>query len=136
MYSFIQRGEIARRIARASDIPTYRRLLQQAGHPAASKVDTDERRLAVTLVSVLLETMSEEELAATTARPQEATKTAFAGTVAEVKKNAGQKLKNIRASIGRIWTTLSSGRPTASTPTRSTSDDGSGTPRPGSTNRR
>ncbi len=119
MYSIDQRRAISKRIAKPSDIPVYRRLLQVAGNPYASTINADEKKLAVILVSALLTNMSEEEILTATSRPSAAKETATVTTSAPaaapaVKKNA-RKSRNTRTSTGKIWTILSSGLRTLST---------------------
>ena len=123
MYSIQERREIASRIAKPSEIPTYRRLLKVSGSPYAGLIDTNERKWAVLLVSALLETYSEQEIIQATQSPSEPVKTAktaapvsippVPATVA-VKKN-GLRSRNTPASTGTIWTILSSGLRTLST---------------------
>lgn len=128
MYSIQKRREISARIADPAEIPQYRRLLKASGNAYAGIVNPDERKLAVLLVSALLTTYSEEEIIQACAKPAEGPKTAdtaapSSSATAAVKKNA-RKLKNIRESTGKTWTTLWSGLRTLSSRMQSIWADG------------
>ena len=128
MYSIEQRREISSRIANTTHIPTYRRLLRQTGSPYAGTINTNERKLAILLVSALLTTLSEEEIIRACGSPSEPAKTASADQSATpattaVKKNA-RNMKNIQESIGKTWTTLWSGLRTLSSRMQSIWADG------------
>lgn len=64
MYTFQQKRSISKAIAQPSKIETYRRLLSSRGLPAAGTIMKDRSALAVSMVYVLLDHFTAEEIQA------------------------------------------------------------------------
>ena len=122
MNDIIKRREISARIADPADIPIYRKLLKAADSPYAGYIDTNKKKLAILLVSALLQIMTEEDILRAVKEPATGPKTAaapeYAPTLgpakAAVKKKPSRRPYSIRTSAGRIWTIPSSGLRTLS----------------------
>lgn len=122
MYTFRQKTEISRRIAKTDNIDLYRKMLKPHRASAAGRVMQDRQALAESLVYNLLDFYTEEQLNITptnmvtsqTRRPEQPAQLASA-----VKKKS-RNSRSIRISAGRIWTTLWSGLQTAYSLTAST----------------
>ena len=127
MNDILKRREISGRIARKEHIPIYRKLLKAADSPYAGYIEPNQKKLAVLLVSALLEHMGEEDILRATESPAESAKTAPttepaptpSPAAAAVKKKPAQKPSSTQASTGMTWTTRWSGLRTLSTRTRS-----------------
>lgn len=122
MYTFRQKTEISRRIAKADNIDLYRKMLKPHRASAAGRVMQNRQALAESLVYNLLDFYTEEQLTETPAvlvtsqmrRPKSEDATAPA-----VKKKS-RNSRNILTYAGRIWTTLWSVLQTAYSLTAST----------------
>lgn len=121
MYTFRQKQEIARRIAKVENIDSYRNMLKPHRASAAGRVMSDRRALAEALIYNLLDFYTEEQLSSSPAivvtpqmrRPKQDPP---ASTVKKKSRNS----MNIRISAGRIWTILWSALQTAYSRTAST----------------
>ena len=92
MYTFQQKRSISKAIAQPSKIETYRRLLSSRGLPAAGTIMKDRSALAVSMVYVLLDHFSAEEIQAACETPA-ASGGQPAATVAKVPPPAPKQAK-------------------------------------------
>lgn len=70
MYSFTEQLELARQ-ANPSHIPVYRAILESIHNPASTRIDSDEKALAVDLLYILLDTFTIEEIRVRCTPPQD-----------------------------------------------------------------
>ena len=107
MYTFRQKTEISRRIAKTEDIDLYRKMLKPHRASAAGRIMQDRQALAESLVYNLLDFYTEEQLTATPAvlvtshmrRPK-------SEDPSPAVKKKSQNSRNILGYVGRILTTL------------------------------
>ena len=107
MYTFRQKTEISRRIAKTEDIDLYRKMLKPHRASAAGRIMQDRQALAESLVYNLLDFYTEEQLTATPAvlvtsqmrRPK-------SEDPSPAVKKKSQNSRNILGYAGRILTTL------------------------------
>lgn len=123
-YSFTQKTEISRRIARPDLIDRYRDLLKARRPKAATKLRTSREATAQALVYDLLDFYTEDEIVAIARISPDSLPSGgvspFRPTPTPSVKKKPLKSKNIRISAGTIWTTLRSALLTAYTRTAST----------------
>lgn len=123
-YSFTQKTEISRRIARPDLIDRYRDLLKARRPKAATKLRTSREATAQALVYDLLDFYTEDEIVAIARISPDSLPSGgvspFRPTPTPPVKKKPLKSKNIRISAGTIWTTLRSALLTAYTRTAST----------------
>lgn len=123
-YSFTQKTEISRRIARPDLIDRYRDLLKARRPKAATKLRTSREATAQALVYDLLDFYTEDEIVAIARISPDSLPSGgvspFRPTPTPSVKKKPLKSKNIRISAGTIWTTLRSALLTAYSRTAST----------------
>lgn len=64
MYSFIEKTDLSNRFARVEHIPAYRSMLAALQLPAASRIESDQKTLAISLLYILLDHYTIEEIQA------------------------------------------------------------------------
>ena len=107
MYTFRQKTEISRRIAKTEDIDLYRKMLKPHRASAAGRIMQDRQALAESLVYNLLDFYTEEQLTATPAAlvTSQMGRPKSEDSSPAVKKKS-QNSRNILRYAGRILTTL------------------------------
>lgn len=122
MYTFKQKKEISRRIAKAENIDFYKRMLKPHRPSAAGRIMSDRNALAESLVYNLLDFYKEDQLVPVPAdlvtsqmrRPEKL------GTETQAVKKKSQNSRSIPTFSGRILTILWSALQTAYSQTVST----------------
>lgn len=119
MYTFRQKTEISRRIAKTDNIDHYRKMLRPHRAAAAGRVMQDRRALAESLVYNLLDFYTEEQLSITPATAA-TSETISSEQPAPAVKKKSRNSRSIRTSAGRILIILWFGLQTAYSLTAST----------------